>query len=337
MKLAKNIELPSKYLDCYEAALVTILKYMGLPNESYLIGTQTFFYFIDGPNGAKILARFNQIQDEWEYIFNIFIKHVPIANEVSFRNEILSRLDDHMPVCLPTDLFFLPYTPHYLRLHQTHFINIFGYEDDRYFVVCPYYRYEGWLDADCIKKSFFSLVSSFSQNILFIPTLELQKLTTDKVQNLIHESCQNMLGLRTPIKLEGVDPKYLGLMGIGTFSLYLKQIFIAHTAMPLNNDFLDLSRHLISVGNSRYWFYKLIEQYQQDLFSIEVAINLQKKFDDLVLLWRGIGHMLGISVHTNKLEKVESVILYLENAYEQEKRLFSYMLSLLPDYEEGLL
>lgn len=337
MNLVENIEFPSKYLDCYEAVLITILKYMGLPDEKLMMGTQAYFYFSLGTGGARILPRYNQIPAEWERVFSLSIKSMVIENEASLRDQLISKLESEMPVCLPVDLFWLPYTPHYQRLHQTHFINIFGYEHERYYVICPYYRFEGWVDAERINKGFFELEGRLSRNIIVVPAFELKVLTDERVQGLIQESCQNMLGLRIPAELTGIDPKYLGLSGISTLASYLKQKLAANTIMLRSNDLLDLSRHLMSVGNSRYWFHKLMEQHQGNLISRELTIELQNQFGDIVSLWRGIGRMLGASVHTDNPEKIESVIMYLGKVYDQEKLLFNGLLGALPDYEEGLI
>lgn len=336
MKLVENVDFPSEYLDCYEAVLIVLLKYMGLSNESSIMGTQAFFYLADGPNGIKIEPRFNSVDSEWERVFGILFKRLIIANETDLRDGILSKLNVHLPICLPTDLFYLHYTPHYHRLHQTHFLSIFGYDDNGYYVICPYYRYAGWIDTISIHKSFFSLVGGH-RHFFYMPKLELRQLTVERVQSLMQESCQNMLGLTIPNELAGVDPKYLGLSGITTLSSYLKRFLDTQSIIVQNVQLLDLSRQTISIGNSRYWFSKFMEQHEEGIFSNKLAKETQKQFMDLGQLWRGIGRLLGTGAHTQNVEKLKSVITYLDSLHRQEAHLFSHLLSVVSEYEEGLL
>lgn len=336
MKLVENVNFPSEYLDCYEAVLIVLLKYMGLSTESSIMGTQAFFYLAEEPNGIKIEPRFNSVDSEWERVFGILFKRVAVTNEMELMDGIFSTLDNHLPICLPTDLFYLHHTPHYHRLHQTHFLSIFGYDKNGYYVVCPYYRYAGWIDTDSIHKSFFALLGGH-RHFSYMPKLELRQLTVETVQSLLQDNCRNMLGLTIPDELASVDSNYLGLSGIMALSSYLKRFIDTHSVITQNTNLLDLSRQIISIGNSRYWFSKLMEQHQESIFSTELAKELQRQFEDVGRLWRGIGRLLGTGIHTQNVEKLKSVVTYLDNLHKQETHLFSHLLSVLSDHDEGLL
>lgn len=334
MRLIENVEFPSGYLDCYEATIITILKFMGLASDSLIMGTQVFFYFKLENNGAFIFPRSNQIQQEWENIFGLTVKTESVLNEKSLREIISSKLRLRLPVCLPTDLYFLPYTPHFGSLHQRHFLNIFGYDQNRYFVVCPYYRYSGWLEEEEIIRSFFSLDSGVGLNVMFIPNYESRKLPLDRAKSLIIRSCRNMLGLEAPDELSHVDIKYLGLQGIQTFSEYLERSIKVFPIEARRKEILDLSRQMLSIGNSRYWFYKFVEMYQEQLFSIELVKDLETQFEEIVQLWRGIGRLIGVSIYTHKPEKMEVVSISLHKAYDLERNLFTSLLNLLSNRDD---
>jgi hypothetical protein len=98
----------------------------------------------------SVYSRFHFISEEWERIHGLTVKTVSVDDDADLRVKVLDRLDSGMPVCLTTDIYFLPHTAHHGRLHQVHSIDVFGYDDERYYVVCPYYRFTGWMGADVL-------------------------------------------------------------------------------------------------------------------------------------------------------------------------------------------
>ena len=326
---------PSKYLDCYESALMGILKHMGLANETPLMGTQA--YFVLEEDRLSVYPRFHFISEEWERIHGLAVKTLFVDDEADLRDEIVDRLGSGMPVCLTTDIYFLPHTSHHECLHQIHFIDVFGYDDGRYYMVCPYYRFTGWMDADVVHTGFFSPALG-RRYLMFVPELKCEALSADRVQSLVQESCQNMLGLTVPEVLIDVDSQCLGLSGIRTFSDFLHRLMSKQNKdLRRREVLLHLSREIVSVGNSRYWFHRLIQTCQQDLLSGDMVADLEGRFADVVRSWRAVGLMLGAGAHANRPEKVEQAILQLERMYEQEYRLFNSLLGALPSYEEGRL
>lgn len=145
---------PNRHLDCYESALMGIFKYMGLADETPLMGTQA--YFVLEKERLSVYSRFHFISEEWERIHSLAVKTLLVDNEADLRDEIVGKLGNGTPVCLTTDIYFLPHTSHHERLHQVHFIDVFGYDNGRYYMVCPYYRFTGWMDADVVHASFFA-------------------------------------------------------------------------------------------------------------------------------------------------------------------------------------
>lgn len=308
---------------------------MGWPDISALVGTQAYFVFDQADLGVR--PRFNRIQDEWQRIYRLSVQYTAVSTEFQLNEQIAASLDDRLPVCLPLDIFWLPYTPHYQRLKQIHFVNIFGYDRGKYYIVCPYYRYMGWLDAAHIHTAFFASSSGLSRNIISIPYQEAVALSEEQVYRLVQESCQNMLGLTIPEALAEMDPQHLGLVGISTFASCLQEALSPQRLPMLTGELLDLSRHLMSIGNSRYWFYKLIEPYNQSLFYLNGMPNPQEQFETVTRSWRGIGRMLGTIVHTGKSEKAAWISRCVKEISADESKLFSNLLGALPGYEAGYL
>jgi hypothetical protein len=329
----EGVEFPSKHLTCYEAVLVTALKYMGLREETPLMGTQAYFVLRDD---SSVSPRFNRVEEEWERVHGLKIETLPVADEVDLRDGIKVKLGSGIPVCLPVDLYFLPHTPHYNRLHQDHYVDVFGYDDDRYYMVCPYYHFMGWVDSSLIHTGFFSPIVG-RRHLAFVLELKLETLSPARVHGLVQESCQNMLGLTVPETLVGANPQRLGLSGIRTFFSYLSQRLLNEKKDLPGNTLLDLSRQVTAVGDSRYWFCKLVQTCQAHLLPPGLVDELQSRFQDVVQSWRTIGRRLGASVHGNHPEMVERAVLQLAQVYRQEEQLFSSLLGALPDWEEGRL
>jgi hypothetical protein len=376
----KDVEFPSTFLSCYESVLITILKYMGLPEETLLMGTQAYFVLREASGGVwppsngvdeawervcglgidalpvadeidlrdrmaarlnegtpicSVSPRFNSVDEEWKRVHGLGIETSSVADEADLRDGLAARLDEGMPVCLCVDLYFLPHTPHYNHLHQRHYVDIFGHDGHRYYVVCPHYRFRGWVDWDVIRAGFFSPTIR-RKCLIFIPQLRVETLSPARVQALVQESCQYMLGLAVPAAVADVAPQYLGLSGIRTFSDRLQKLVAGQDGDLLREALLlHISRRIKVVGYSRYWFYRLIQTCQRHLLSADPTVNLQEQFANVAQSWRAIGIRLSVGVRGNRPEMAEYAARQLERVYEQEEQLFNGLLGALPDCEGG--
>jgi hypothetical protein len=276
------------------------------------------------------------VEEEWKRVHCLVVEMVPVTTEIDLRHEILAKLDSGLPVCIPVDLYFLSHTPHRGRLHQDHYVNIFGYDNGRYYMVCPYYRFMGWVDSDLIHSSFFSPVIE-DKNLLFVPELRVDVLPSQKVYSLVQESCRYMLGLAIPEALADMNPQHLGLAGIRTLSSLLQELAAEQVEGRTHSAFLNLSRQLMWVGYSRYWFHRLMRTCHECLLPTELADEFQRMFDDVAQSWRQTGVRLGAGVHGGRPNMVEQSVFQLKQVYRQEERLFNNLIGALPDYEEGKL
>jgi hypothetical protein len=338
----RDVEFPSKYLTCYESVLITILKYLGLAEETPLMGTQA--YFVWKPAYSTISPRFNHADEEWKRVHGLQVETVP-ATQADLRDKIIARLDVNLPVCLPVDLYSLPHTLHCNQTHQHHYVNVFGYDDSRYYMVCPYYRFKGWVDADLIHTGFFSPtvtagMGTKGQRLIVVPALKLEALSTERVRALVEESCQYMLGLAVPAAVADVDPQYLGLAGLRTFLDRFQELAAEQEQDDDSSHkitFVNLSRQIAAIGHSRHWFHKLIQTCQPPLLEVDLADDLQTQFADVIQSWKAISMRLGMGAHGQRIDMIHHVARRLERVCEQESELFHTLLGALPDYEWGLL
>ncbi len=337
----KNVEFPSKNLSCYESVLVTIINYLGLSEKTPLMGTQA--YFVLNPTDLRISSRFNRVDEEWQRVYGLKIETLPAADEVDLRAKIIARLDQDMPVCLPVDLYSLPHTLHYNQLHQHHYVNVFGYDDDRYYMVCPYYRFQGWVDTDLIHTGFFSPtvtagIGTRGQRLIVVPALELETLSAERVRALVEQSCQHMLGLTVPAEMADTDPQHLGLAGIRTFATRFQQLAAEWEQgedSPHKTTFIRLSRQITSIGYSRHWFHNLIRTCQPPLLSPDLADDLKNQFNGVVQSWKSIGMRLGMGVHGQRTEKIQRAAQRLGQIHQQETQLFESLWAALSDTKLG--
>jgi len=332
-----DIEFPAKHLSCYESVLLTCLKYQGLSEETPLVGTQAFFVF--APAEFTVSSRFNAVDKEWQRVYGYQVETQAVSTPAILRETLIQRLEADQPTCLPVDLYALPHTLHYQQLHQHHYINIWGYDDERYYMICPYYRFKGWVAAELIHDGFFSpVVAARGAYLIGVPDFNIPPLTTEQVSQLVEESCRTMLNLAVPATLSHLETRYLGLAGIRTFTKYFAALVTqendesAHKARYIN-----LSRHLMAVGYSRHWFHKLIQNCQPALTTPEQAAELDTLFIQVVQAWNAIGLRLGMGVHGQRAAMRQRVVTQLQQVAEQETRLFNTLLGMLPDYEGGTI
>jgi hypothetical protein len=317
---------PSRYLDCIESALVGILNYLGLPDETPLMGTQA--YFVLDERGPSVYPRFHTTSEEWRRIHGLVVETSPLADEADLRARIAAHLDESRPVCLLTDIYFLPHTSHHRRLHQQHFIDVFGYDDGRYYMVCPYYRFVGWMDANVVHDSVFSPAID-DRRLLFVSQFKWQTLSVEQVRCLARESCAYMLGLAVPEAQAGAEPRYLGLAGIRAFAALLHQM-AADRERDLPARAFMLSAQTLAVGYSRYWFHRLIESRQPDLLPAKVMADLGQQFAAAIRSWKAVGARFGAAIHAADYEAIERAARRLEEIHRQEYALFHRLLEALP-------
>ena len=332
-----NIDLPSKYLSCYESVLMTLLKVQGIHDEAALFGTQTYFVFT--PEPISLSSRFNSVDEEWQRLYGYQVEVTPIPDEAALRQGITNSLARDTAVCLPVDIFALPHTMHYQQLHQHHYVNIFGHNNGRYYLVCPYYRFQGWVEAALVYDGFFSpVVAAKGANLISLPQVERPSLTNEAVVTLIEQNCRWMLNLAVPAALAGVERHLLGLAGLQTFATTFQQMADTPDGTTVYKaDYINLSRHLTAVGHSRYWFQQLLVEHGAALFAPEFREQLSEQFTAVIQTWKSLGLQLGMGVHGQRGAILQRVAASLHTMYEQETRLFNTLLGALPTYEQGIL
>jgi hypothetical protein len=324
----EDVEFPSEYFECYESVLMTILKCMGLVDEASVMGTQA--YFVLYPDTPSVVPRFNRVQEEWQRVFGLEVKVSPIFNKGDLKDAIATNLDAGMPICLPVDIYLLSHTPHYNRLHQHHYVGLFGHDDGRYYMICPYYRFRGWVDKDLVYRGFFAPVVEKHRQISTVPKLELAPLSAERACVLVRESCEYMLGLATPEALTDMESQCLGLAGIRTCAGLARRLLIDQNMVPRNN-LLLLSSQFKEIGYSRYWFHKFLQTFQRSLLPANGVDDLLNRFETIVKSWKTIGTMLGAGVHGNNPRLMQRAVLEIEKVHEQENQLFYNLLEALPD------
>ena len=332
-----NIDLPSKYLSCYESVLMTLLKVQGIHDEAALFGTQAYFVFT--PEPISLSSRFNSVDEEWQRLYGYQVEVTPIPDEAALRQGITDSLARDTAVCLPVDIFALPHTMHYQQLHQHHYVNIFGHNNGRYYLVCPYYRFQGWVEAALVYDGFFSpVVAAKGANLISLPQVQRPLLTAEAVVNLIEQSCRYMLNLAVPAALAGVEWHLLGLAGLQTFASTFQQMTdTPDGATHYKTEFINLSRHLTAVGHSRYWFQQLLVERGAALFEQTFWEEVSAQFTAVIQAWKSLGLQLGMGVHGQRVAILHRVAASLHTLYEQETHLFNTLLGALPTYEQGIL
>lgn len=332
-----DIEFPAKHLSCYESVLLNCLRYQGLTEETPLVGTQAFFVF--APDDFTVSSRFNAVDEEWQRIYGYQVETQAVPTPTALREALIERLQADQPACLPVDLYALPHTLHYQQLHQHHYINIWGYDDERYYMVCPYYRFKGWVKAELIHNGFFSsVVAARGAYLIGVPEFHIPRLTTEQVSQLVEESCRYMLNLDIPQTLIHQEPRYLGLTGIHTFTAHFQALLTGEADESTHRTrYINLSRHLMAVGYSRHWFHKLIQSCQPALITPAQANELDSLFTQVVQAWNAIGLRLGMGVHGQRAALRQRVVGQLQQVAEQETHLFNTLLGMLPTYEGGTI
>ena len=327
------IPYPSKYLTCYESVLMTLLQQQEVADEVALMGTQACFVL--NPATVAITPKVYSVDEVWQRLYGYEVQTSAAANAADLRSQLTAHLDAGRPVCLPVDIFTLPHTLHYQQLHQHHYVTIFGRENGRYYMVCPYYRHQAWVDEALIHDGFFAdVVATRGAYLIYLPPLTPPTLSAERVLTVIEENCHYMLNLAAPPASLDIDSKHIGLAGMATFAQQFSAIVDQTTADNLNKStYVNLSRHFATMGHSRYWFQQLITQYQPHLLT--PALNEQ--FVAVAQAWQAMGLRLGMGVHGERQGMLRQVAGRLQEIQVQETRLFNTLLEALPTYEGGIL
>jgi hypothetical protein len=328
------VDFPDPHLDCYEASLMSILRYMGLPEETPLMGGAHAYFTLDEDN-LSVWARLHSMQHEWQRMHGLKIETCAVTHETNLQEQLVDKLDNGIPVCFSVDIYFLPHTSHYRHLHVVHHLDVFGYDDDQYYVVSPYYRFQGWIDVNVLHSSIFSPANSH-RRLIFVPELVWKPLSVGQVQALVRESCEYMLGLVIPEALANRDSRQLGLTGISSFAALLRALTTKQHE-DLQTSLLVLSAQVMAIGYSRYWLQRLIQSCQPNLLSTRVMSDLSDLFSAIVSAWRAVGMRFGVTIHAHDCDAIETVACRIEELYGQEYQLFNTLLGALPDYDEGYL
>ncbi|HFC11783.1 MAG TPA: hypothetical protein ENJ56_02985 [Anaerolineae bacterium] len=329
------VDFPSKRLTCYESVLLTLLSYQEVHDTVTLLGTQAGFVF----NSAEfsITPKFFTIEQAWQRQYNYQLNAQQAANPADLHQKIIAHLQVNTPVCLPVDIYNLPHTLHHKQLHSRHFITLFGYQSDRYFMVCPYYRYRGWIAETIIHDGFFSpLLHSpkYHPRLITLPPCPQPTLSYAQSSALIEANCHYMLNLTTPPAWDNCDTCTTGLHGLQAFTTQFQQLVATPTALVQHKQTLiDLSQRLRTVGHSRYWFYQFIQQYQPTLLSAA----LHTHFTSVIGAWEAHSIRLGMGAHGQRIAMLQQVAVALQHLQKQEALLFNTLLGALPTYEQGTI
>lgn len=332
-----SVKFPSKYLTCYESVLLTLLRHQGVPDEAALVGTQAGFVFT--PEPVAVSGKFNSVDDEWRRLYGYQVEALPVMDDADLAQQLRVRLAAGQPVCLPVDIFVLPHTMHHQQLHQHHYVNLFAWENGRYYMVCPYYRFQGWVDAALIHDGFFApVVAAKGAYVITVPEVKRPFLGEELLLTLVEDNCRYMLNLAVPPAWAGTESGYLGLAGLQTFAKRLQQMAAESDGAVIYKDaYINLSRHFTAVGHSRYWFQQLLESQGAALFVSTTLENLAEQFTAVIQAWKAAGIQMGMGVHGQRAEIIQRVAAGIKKIYEQEARLFNTLLGALPDYEQGTL
>lgn len=327
-------DFPNRHLDCYEASLICILRYLGLPEETPLMaGAHTYFVFDE--DNLNVWPRSRSIQYDWRRIHGLEVETCPVTCEAGLRGQLKDKLDAGLPVCLPVDIYFLPHTNHYRRLHLVHHLDVFGYSEDQYYIVSPYYRFQGWMDAAVLHSSVFSPVNS-RRCLMSVPELRWKTLLAEQVQDLVRQSCEYMLGLAVPEGLVDRPSQRVGLAGLLSFVALLSELSVRREK-NLQTKLLVLSTQVTAVGYSRYWFHRLVQSHQAHLGTPQVMGDLNRLLSAVASSWMAVGMRFGAAVHARDYGVMEQVTCRIDRLYGQEHQLFNCLLGALPDYEKGCL
>ena len=328
------VNFPSKYLTCYESVLMTLLAQQGITNEPPLMGTQASFVF--DSDKLTLTPKLRSVDQEWHEQFGIEITTIPAATTAELQAQINRQLSANTPVCLPVDLYTLPHTLHHQKLHQHHYVTIFGSDDNCYYMICPYYRFAGWVQAAMIYDGFFSpVVAAKGAFVITIKQTEQPILTEDQVVALVEKNCRTMLGLE---KSAEIPPQNLGLRGLQTFTNHFQALTAKPNALTTHKTTLvNLSRHLKTVGHARRWLHQLIGQSYSSLLTNRPAAELDAQFTAATNAWHASSVQLAMGVHGQKHASIERVIASLNDIFVLETRLYNNLLATLPTYEEGTL
>lgn len=325
VKLAP-VEYHSDYLDCGEVTLMQILRSMGLSEEVPLMGTQTYFVFRE--EKGDIAPRYHFTAHEWRRVYNLIVHEAVLHEAEQLDTVVTEKLDTGIPVCIPVDTYHLPHTSYYNRFHELHHINIFGYDSDRFFVVCPRYRFTGWVDRSLVHISFRSPTVDLKY-MYFIDHLPEIHLPPEQAQSLILDSCQYMLGMRRPEPVRHMGDHLLGLAGMRSFSRFFRGLEATEPEVRIGQ-VRNLQGQISGVGNSRYWLHRFLQRSWDGFMSASEQEAMSELLSDITQSWKVTALMLVKGIIGERLDDLfPRAATRLERLADQEEHFFRRLLQTL--------
>ncbi len=319
---------------CFKNCYYNVLNYYGVKNAEYYIEYSMDWTF----------SKVGESDDEFKYQFSTgdpyssFHKpfnqrvHYLSKNELSIE-EIWERnkkaIDNNIPVIAQVDVFYLKYTPYYMKKHSFHSLILAGYEEQTKEVyVIDWYKpwfYKGSMSFEELHLARNSenepdgLFSGNPINYLY-SEVESAQWNMDKISTfeLINKSIQDNLDKYYSGRIE--DNDYKGYYAINEVAKLIEK------NISLNPDnrarFLeDLHQKLYFIVTRKKLFYWHIEKINKD-FPLIYVDHVKKELGDTIKQWKILLSLI-IKCSMSKENSIyENIVANMHDIIIKEKQFY---------------
>lgn len=284
----------SNYHNCYNIVLSSLLQRQGV--NVVRLWTQSGLSYYHH-NGFGLSPYYRPIMEDIKKLG--LTLHEELYNDIDkYFSSILELLKRGLTVGVNTNIFDLPYSPHYKRLHEIHALEILSIKNEDTFIIADhYYKYYGEIKKNKLREAFLSTIKNSLANSLSLVFLESQvkNYTYPNVSEILKENFQALEGKNlTEYQLNNV-----GIYGIKALTYFKEKLEKALSNEDENTVPLLIKYHKQTkeVANSRHNFYQYLNN-----------VNLTPELSDLVL-----ESAQNFTVTTNMILRVLAIKEFVHN------------------------
>lgn len=227
---------------------------------------------------------------DWDYY--LYTYHDIVWNKYSFDTLqehiecICHLLSKRISVGVDVDIYKLPYSIHYEKVHDFHAIEIIDVVGDKFEVCDHYFHYHGYLDF----KDYLHALSSYVEQYSDTPSIfyfDIDKhfskeYTKHDLFRVIKDNVNVMKGFSTDLSVKS-GQLYLGAQAFPFLIDKIDSIFTLRDD-KIKSDLVSLYYSFKEISNSRFNFQQIVKRFNEDM--------LAKEFDFLVNSWSVIANLL---------------------------------------------
>lgn len=221
-------------------------------------------------NQMRFAPKIKFFNDEVSEFSTLKVDHHTSIDYQSFKNSLDTTLEKSVPVIVPIDTFYLPYSPKYQIEHNFHWAEVFYKEDKTYKIIDHFYHFIGDINEDDFKNAVEGckeILTLSPYQYYSLNTQDYKSLASENYEQAIHINLNSFfskeeVGKTVPYTI--FDDSFIVSQGLDVFTdlrSALESISKDPDEKVREKHLTGIYDDLYEVGNSRYLFSEFLEKY----------------------------------------------------------------------------